>query len=170
MRGCGKRGWGSGGRFPSGWGNRGAISSRRGGLHSPPDSSSAGPPGPHVEERWTSIRLKPYFSDFVIHDAYAYGFDGTILACIDVETGERMWKGGRYGSGQLLLLPDQDVLLVVTEDGELALVAAAADGFAELARIPAMDGKTWNHPVLVGDLLLVRNGQEMVAFRLTLVE
>ncbi len=126
--------------------------------------------GWNVEERWTSIRLKPYFSDFVVHGAYAYGFDGTILACIDVETGERVWKGGRYGSGQLLLLPDQDVLLVVAEDGELVLVAAAPDGFAELARIPAMDGKTWNHPVLVGDLLLVRNGQEMVAFRLKLTE
>jgi outer membrane protein assembly factor BamB len=121
-----------------------------------------------AEERWSSIGLKPYFNDFVVHDGHAFGFDGGILACIDVKDGKRKWKGGRYGHGQLVLLPDQNVLLVLSEEGELALVAAAHDQFTELARFPAIEGKTWNHPVLAGDVLLARNGQEMVAFRLSL--
>ncbi len=122
-----------------------------------------------VEERWTSNRLKPSFSALVVHEGHAFGFDGRLLTCIDVEDGERKWKGGRYGSGQLVLLPDQDLLLVVSEEGELALVEATPDQFTELARVPAIEGKTWNQPVLVGDVLLVRNGEEMAAFRLSLV-
>lgn len=119
-----------------------------------------------VEERWTSRGLKPYFNDFVVHEGHAYGFDGGILAAIGLDDGERDWKGGRYGHGQLLLLPEQDLLLVLSEEGGLALVAATPERFHEVARHPAIEGKTWNHPVVAGDLLLVRNGEEMVAFRL----
>jgi len=119
-----------------------------------------------VSERWTSNGLKPYFNDFVIHKGYAFGFDGRILSCIDLKDGQRKWKGGRYGNGQLVLLPDQDLLLVVTEEGEIALVQATPDQFNEIAKLPAIEGKTWNHPVLVGDTLLVRNGEEMAAFKL----
>jgi outer membrane protein assembly factor BamB len=121
-----------------------------------------------VEERWTSNGLKPWFNDLVVHKGHAFGFDGTILSCIDLADGTRKWKGGRFGAGQLVLLPEQDLLLVLSEEGEIALVSATPDRFTELGRAPAITGKTWNHPVVVaGDTLLVRNGEEMAAFRLT---
>ena len=119
-----------------------------------------------VAERWTSNGLKPYFSDFVVHKGHAFGFDGRILSCIDLKDGTRKWKGGRFGQGQLVLLPDQDLLLVLSEEGELALVSATPDKFTEVARLPGIEGKTWNHPVVVRDTLLVRNDQEMAAFKL----
>jgi outer membrane protein assembly factor BamB len=125
-----------------------------------------GDAGWSVEERWTSNGLKPYYNDFVVHKGHAFGFDGSILACVGLEDGKRKWKGGRYGHGQIVLLPDQDLLLALSEEGELALVKATPDQFAEVARFKAIEGKTWNHPVLVGDVLLARNSEEMAAFRL----
>jgi outer membrane protein assembly factor BamB len=129
-----------------------------------------GPGGWTVDERWTTSGLKPYFSDLVVHEGHAYGIDGRILACIDLADGKRKWKGGRFGQGQLVLLPEQDLLLVLSEEGELGLVGATPDQFNELARFKAIEGKTWNHPALVGDVLLVRNGEEMAAFRLARAE
>ena len=124
------------------------------------------PDGWSFEERWTSRGLKPFYNDFVVHKGHAFGFDGSILACIDLADGSRKWKGGRYGHGQLILLPDEDLLLVVSEEGEVALVNAMPDQFTEVARFKAIEGKTWNHPAIVRDILLVRNGEEMAAFRL----
>lgn len=140
-------------------GATGGAGTRRLGVHRSSGTWS-------VEERWTSSGLKPFFNDFVVHKGYAFGFDGSILAAIDLKDGTRAWKGGRYGGGQMVLLADQNLLLVTSEEGELALVRATSDRFTEVARFKALDGKTWNHPAVVGDVLLVRNGEEMAAFRL----
>src|SRR4030095_2504502 len=102
-----------------------------------------------TEERWTSEDLNSNFTDSVIHKGYAFGYDYGALTCIDLKDGKRKWKGAR-GYGQLVLLPDQDLLLVLTEKGELALVKASPDQYTELARVPAIEGKTWNHPALAG--------------------
>jgi outer membrane protein assembly factor BamB len=120
-----------------------------------------------IQERWTTEDLNPWFNDFVVHKGYAYGFDGSSLVCINLDDGKLKWKGKRYGYGQLVLLPEQDVLLVLSEKGELALAKATTDQFTELAYFPALQGKTWNHPVIVGDILLVRNDHEMAAFKLS---
>ena len=74
----------------------------------------------------------------------------------------RGWKKGRYGHGQVLLLPDADQLLVLAETGELVLLRTDPEKLTELARIEVFDGKTWNHPVLVGDRLYLRNAEEAV--------
>lgn len=119
-----------------------------------------------VEEKWTSTQIKPYFNDSALLDGYIYGFEGRSLVCIDVKDGSRKWKGGRYARGQFIMLADQALLLVISEKGKLALVKAQPTEFSELATVPGIKGKTWNHPVLVDDILLVRNAAEMAAFRI----
>jgi outer membrane protein assembly factor BamB len=116
--------------------------------------------------RWATTDLKPEFPDFVLHQGHAYGFDLSIFCCIDLATGKRQWKAGRYGRGQVLLLADQSVLLVVTEGGEAVLLAADPRRSEELGRFRALDGKTWSHPVLAHGRLYVRNAEEMARYEL----
>jgi outer membrane protein assembly factor BamB len=123
-----------------------------------------------VEVLWTSRNLKPDFTDFVTYQGHAYGIDGGLFTCVDLETGERKWKGGRYGKGQVLLLENSGLLLVSSEQGEIVLLKADPSDHAEVASFKAIEGKTWNHPVVVGDRLYVRNSQEAAAFRLSLAE
>lgn len=113
---------------------------------------------------WQNNRMKNKFGSSVLYDGYLYGLDESILACIDPGTGEQMWKGGRYGYGQILLAGDH--LIILTERGELVLVRATPDSHQEIARSPGIEGKTWNMPALADGLLLVRNAREMAAFDL----
>ena len=121
-----------------------------------------------TEERWTSEELNVSFTDYVIHKGHVFGFDYGTLACIDVNDGKQKWKSPHHGYGQVVLLPDQDVLLMLSEKGDLVLTKASTEQFSELARFKVLEGKTWNHPVLIGDVVLVRNDHEMAAFRLPL--
>jgi outer membrane protein assembly factor BamB len=118
------------------------------------------------QQRWTSRFLKPSFNDFVVDGRAAYGFDGRVLTCIDLDTGQQRWKGGRYGSGQVLLLADQSLLVVVSEKGEAVLVAADPNAHHELCRFQAVQGKTWNHPVVAHGRLYVRNSEEFACYEL----
>jgi outer membrane protein assembly factor BamB len=120
--------------------------------------------GLSVREVWRNTRMKNRFASSVLRDGVIYGLDESILAAVDAQTGEQKWKGGRYGYGQLLLAGEH--LIVLTEDGDLALVRAMPDRHEELSRFHVLDGKTWNVPAIADGYLLVRNLAEMAAFDL----
>ena len=118
------------------------------------------------KEVWTSTRFKPYYNDFVVHKDHAYGFDKDLFVCVRLEDGKTTWRERGYGSGQVLLLRDQELLLILSELGEIAVVEANPERRNELAKIEAIEGKTWNHPALVRDRLYVRNSREMACYAL----
>lgn len=123
-----------------------------------------------AEEEWHNRVFKPDFNDFVIFDGHIYGFDGGLFACFDAATGERKWKGGRYGKGQVLLLEDSGLLLIAGERGQGVLLNATSEDHEELATAQLLKGKTWNHPVVVGERLYIRNAEEAACYRLPLAQ
>jgi outer membrane protein assembly factor BamB len=113
---------------------------------------------------WESPRLKAKFTNPVFHDGFVYGLDDGVLVCLDVQTGERRWRAGRYGHGQTLLVGD--VLLVMTEYGDVVLVEPTPEAHRELTTFTALDGKTWNPPAVAGKYLLVRSDKEAALYEL----
>ena len=111
---------------------------------------------------WQNARMKNKFTSSVLDGGYIYGLDEAILTCLDADSGELKWKGGRYGYGQVLLASGH--LIVLTESGDLVLVKATPERHRELARFSAIDGKTWNHPAIAQGRLLVRNANQMACF------
>jgi outer membrane protein assembly factor BamB len=116
--------------------------------------------------RWTSRAFNPSFNDFVVVGDSAFGFDRAVFCCLDLTTGKRHWREGDYGHGQVVLLADQSLLLVLGEQGELVLLAGDPGAHRELARVQAINGKTWNHPAVAQGRLYVRNAEEMACYEL----
>lgn len=117
---------------------------------------------PH--EVWSNTRLKSKFASSVIHDGFIYGLNERVLVCLDLNTGERRWRGSRYDYGSLLLVGDH--ILVLGERGRLALVKADPKRFVERGAMQVFEGRTWNNMALSGGLLFARNHREMVCYDL----
>ncbi len=117
---------------------------------------------------WRSLRLKAKFTNFVHHDGFIYGLDDGVMVCLDASDGSLRWKQGRYGHGQQILV--EDLLIITAENGDIVLLEPVPEENRELARFPALKGKTWNPPALAGEILLVRNHHEAACFRLPVEE
>jgi outer membrane protein assembly factor BamB len=115
-----------------------------------------------AEEVWTTTKVSPRFNDVVFHQGCLYGLDSGRLFCVDADSGEVRWKGGRYGAGQVLLAGDR--LLVQAEQGHLTWLKPSPAGYPKGTRVEALTDKTWNHPAVVRGSLVVRNGKELVCF------
>lgn len=119
-----------------------------------------------VKSRWERRnKFKLKFNGGIYRDGYIYGLDEGVLSCFDIKEGKRTWKKGRFGYGQVLMLDNQQ-LLILTERGEVVLLDVSPESMTELARFQAIEGKTWNHPVLNRGRLFVRNDREAACYDL----
>ncbi len=113
---------------------------------------------------WSSMKMKTQFNSPSVHDNHLYGLDDGRLACLNLASGDRLWKEGRFGSGQSIVV--DDLILIQNENGTVHLASANPEAFQELGQLAALSSKTWNHPVLAGRFLLVRNDREAVCYEL----
>ena len=121
----------------------------------------------NVSLLWETIYLKAKFTTVLHYGGYLYGLDDGIFACLNLADGKRQWKRGRYGHGQVLLV--EDVILVLTESGDVVLIEPNPEALVELTRFTALEGRTWNTPALAAPYLLVRNGREAACYQLPIV-
>ncbi len=122
-----------------------------------------------VQELWTTNRnaMRCKFTSPIFREGYIYGLDDGDLQCISAEDGRIAWsdkrrpaEGKGYGHGQILGCGD--LLVVLTEFGEVALVDAKPERFNELGRLKVLEGnKTWNNPAMADGRLYIRNHREM---------
>ena len=126
----------------------------------------------HEEDQWTAKKiwtckkLRPDFNDVVVLDDFVLGLSKGLLTCASLDDGKLLWKKFRFASGQLISLPSHHAVLVLSEEGELSIVAVTADDATMLATWPAVSGKTWNHPVLVGNRIYCRSAEELACYEI----
>lgn len=103
---------------------------------------------------WRTRRMRNKMAGSTLYDGHLYGFDESMLKCMDLEGGE-VWRERGLGHGALSISDGR--LLVTTSEGELLVAAAGPEGFEELSRRPVIEGGVfWAAPVLVDGRVLVR--------------
>lgn len=123
-----------------------------------------------VTQLWKKTSLMNHWGTPVCQNGYLYGLYGysayysAPLKCIDMATGEEKWSQSNFGMGGLILADGK--LLVQSEGGEIAMVAATPDSYQELARFQAVEGKCWNAPILSNGRLYARSVSESASYEL----
>lgn len=125
-------------------------------------------PGWKVEEVWfKSNELMNHWSTPVVHNGHLYGiyefkkYGRAPLQCVELETGEIKWTERGFGPGNCILVGEK--LVVLSDAGEVAIVAAQPESYQELARAEVLDGKCWSTPAYSDGTIYVRSTSEAAA-------
>lgn len=119
---------------------------------------------PAVKELWKNKNMKNYFSTSVLLDGFLYGFDNTVLVCMDFQTGKVTWRERGFNRGSLVAADGK--LIIYGERATLALAEARSDKYQEISKAPVLSGKTWTVPTLADGRLFVRNEESLACFDL----
>jgi outer membrane protein assembly factor BamB len=105
-----------------------------------------------------------HWSTPVVKDGYLYGmfsfkeYGKGPMACVDIKTGKDMWKQEGFGPGQVIL--SGDVVIAMTDRGEVVFVKANSASYEELKKEKLITGKVWSYPVLAYNHLFARSTVE----------
>lgn len=122
------------------------------------------PPQLAPREVWSNRNLRIKYSGAVAHEGFVYGPDEQIFVCLEAATGERRWRGGRYGYCFPLLVGGQ--IVVACENGDVALLEATPREHRELGRYALLDDRVMNYPAIGEGVLLLRNDRQVACVEL----
>ena len=120
-----------------------------------------------VQEKWRTRGIKPWYNDYLYHEGHIYGFDKQFFVCIDTKDGSLKWKSRKYGFGQAVLIQSTGQIVLLSEDGIVHLIDVSPSESKEVGSVQVLNDTCWNHPVIAGGRLYVRNSAEMVCLALT---
>jgi outer membrane protein assembly factor BamB len=98
---------------------------------------------------------------------YIYGSSGSTLACIDLKTGEEMWRERSAGKGAIVVADSKIILRA--EKGTVALVALSPKAYKEISRFSQPDrtrASAWSHPVVSDGVLYLKDQGLLLAYDL----
>jgi hypothetical protein len=114
-----------------------------------------------VLEVWRNREMRNHFNNSVVHAGVLYGFDNALLKALDLETGKPLWRERGFGKGSLVRVDEH--LVVLGEDGELALVEPSRDGLRVKVRQAVLAGRSWTPPSVASGRVYLRGLEELVA-------
>lgn len=115
-----------------------------------------------LEQVYETKTLRAHMTTPLLLGEAIYGIDGNShsrrtcqLVCINAQTGERNWEERGFGCGSLIAV--NDVLIVLSDKGELVIAKADPTQFAPLNRLQVLeDDKIWTAPVFAQGQVLCR--------------
>jgi outer membrane protein assembly factor BamB len=125
-----------------------------------------GDSGIRAVRAWTNPQLKINLSTPVLVGGFLYSQGPTRnYICADAKTGALKWEAPRFGKENSSTIAVGTNLLVLTDAGELVLIAANPTAYKELGR-EQVCGKNWNFPAYADGKLYVRDSRELLCLDL----
>jgi len=117
-----------------------------------------------ANEIYFTREMKNHHGGVVLVNGYLYGFDSTVLTCLEFATGKRMWRDRSVGKGAVTYADGH--LYIQSEGNVMGLAEASPAGYVEKGRfnIPDKGYPSWAHPVVSDGRLYVRNQDSVIAY------
>src|SRR5262249_12889056 len=117
-----------------------------------------------AKEVYFTRNMKNHHGGVVLVDGYLYGFNDSILTCLEFGSGRVMWRDRSVGKGSVTFADGN--LYIQGENNMVGLAAASSQGYVEKGRfsIPDKGLPSWAHPVISDARLYVRNQDVLMAY------
>jgi len=117
-----------------------------------------------AQEIYSTRDMKNHHGGVVLVNGYIYGFNDSILTCLEFASGKMVWRDRSVGKGAISYADCH--LYILSEDNIVGLVEATPAGYREKGRFSIADQglPSWAHPVVSGGRLYIRNQGTLTSY------